>query len=277
MIRDLIDEFKRSISKVLVHEGGYVDHPLDPGGATNRGVTQRVYDAFRLAAKQVKRSVRLITEDEVFAIYRTRYWNLIKGDSLPPGVGYVVFDGAVNSGVKQSVLWLQRALGIRADGVVGPDTINATNDYPDHDRLIAKIIERREKFLRALKTFKTFGKGWISRINGVLAVGQAWAMGSVGPEIQFVVNGNAKARIEDAKSPPPKAVGDATTGVGGASVVISQATDQLSPFANIEFVAKVIAGLTVVGAVVTIGGIAYRVWANKKSKELNDALDIVPA
>lgn len=277
MIRELVDEYMRSVTKVLVHEGGYVNHPDDPGGATNKGVTQRVYDAFRKAANLVLRSVRQITEDEVFAIYRTRYWNLIKGDSLPPGVGYVVFDGAVNSGVKQSVLWLQRALGIRADGVVGPDTINATNDYPDHDRLIAKIIERREKFLRALKTFKTFGKGWMSRISGVLAVGQAWAMGSVGPEIQFVVNGNAKARIEDAKTPPPKAVGDATTGVGGASVVISQATDQLSPFANIDFVAKVIAGLTVAGAVVAVGGIAYRVWAKKKSDELNDALDIVPA
>lgn len=277
MIKELLDEFKRSVTKVLVHEGGYVNHKEDPGGATNKGVTQRVYDAFRLSAKQVKRSVKLITEDEIFAIYRTRYWNLIKGDSLPPGVGYVVFDGAVNSGVKQSVLWLQRALGIRADGVVGPDTINATNDYPDHDVLIRKIIDRREKFLRALTTFKTFGKGWLSRISGVLAVGQAWAMGSVGPEIQFVVNGNAKARIEDAKSPPSKAVGDASAGVGGASVVISQATEQLTPYTNIEFVAKAVAVLTIVGAAVTIGGFAYRAWASKKSKELNDALDIVPA
>lgn len=267
-----MNEFARSLAKVLVHEGGYVNHPKDPGGATNQGVTQRVYDAYRRSIKQPARSVREMTNAERDSIYRTRYWNLVKGDDLPPGVGYTVFDGAVNSGVGQSVKWLQRALGVVADGIIGSDTLTALVNHPDHDRLIAKIIELREKFLRALKTFSTFGKGWLSRIAGVKKVGQAWAMGSVGPEIQYVPNGNMKAYIEDAKSPPSKAVADASAGVGGASVLISQTTNELSPYAEIPFVAKAIATLTIAGLVVGLGGYAYRKWAEKRTRELAEAL-----
>lgn len=273
----MTNEFARSLQKVLVHEGGYVNHPKDPGGATNQGVTQRVYDAYRVSIKQAKRSVREMTNAERDNIYRTRYWNLIRGDDLPSGVSYVVFDGAVNSGVSQSVKWLQRALGVTADGIIGTDTLTAIVNHHDHDVLIAKIINLREKFLRALKTFSTFGKGWMARINGVLKVGQAWAMGSVGPEIQYVPNGNMKAYITDAKTAPSPAIGDASTGVGGASVLISQATNELSPYANFDFVAKIIAGLTVAGLVVGVAGVGYRIWAKRRTKELNDALGIVPA
>lgn len=272
----MIDEFARSLKYVLVHEGGYVNHPKDPGGATNQGVTQRVYDDFRKAAKKALRSVKEMLADERDAIYRTRYWNLIKGDALPSGISYVVFDGAVNSGVGQSVKWLQRALKIPADGVIGPQTIQAIETHPNHDAIVAEIIRLRERFLRALKTFKTFGKGWISRISGVKKVGQAWAMGDVGPAVQFVPMANAKAYISDAKQAPPKALGDASTGAGGITVTIAQATNELSPYANIEFVAKVLAGLTIAGVVVGVGGFVYREWAKRKQADLNDALGVAP-
>ncbi|CDZ67624.1 Secretion activator protein [Neorhizobium galegae bv. orientalis] len=268
-------EFEKSLAKVLVHEGGYVNHPDDPGGATNQGVTQRVYDDYRRSIDAKPQTVRLLSNGERDSIYRMRYWALIKGDSLPPGISYVVFDGAANSGPSQSVKWLQRALGVKADGLIGTETLNAVRAHPNHDALVAKIIALREKFLRALRTFKTFGKGWMSRIRGVLAVGQAWAMGDVGPEIVYVPGGEAKARIEDAKSAPPKAPGDLAAGGGTVGTVITQATDQLTPLSNIEFIAKAVAILTIVGVLVTAAGISYRWWAKRRGDELADALGTV--
>lgn len=265
-------EFNRALSKVLVHEGGYVNHPKDPGGATNQGVTQRVYDDYRRSIKQTPRPVKQLAASERDTIYRMRYWDLIKGDRLPPGVGYVVFDGAVNSGVSRSVRWLQRALGVNADGVLGPQTLLAIEDHPNHDALIAKIHDIRMAFLKALKTWKTFGKGWTRRVNDVLSVGQAWAMGDVGPAISYAPGGEAKALVEDAKKAPSTAPGDIGTGIGTSGTVITQAIDQLAPLKGIEFVAKVIAGLTAAGVLVAVGGIAYRQWAKRKADQLAEAL-----
>lgn len=271
-----VSEFNRSLAKVLVHEGGYVNHPRDPGGATNQGVTQRVYDDYRRSLGVKPQSVKLMAAGERDSIYRARYWALAKCDSLPAGVSYVVFDGAVNSGVSRSVKWLQRAVGVAADGVVGTETLNAVRAHPNHDALIAKIVGLRMRFLKALKTWKTFGKGWTRRLEGVLAVGQAWAMGDVGPEIAYVPGGEAKARVEDAKKAPPKAPGDIAVGGGTAGTVITQAIDQLTPFANLEFVAKVVAVLSVAGVVVAVGGMAYRTWAKRKTDALADALGAAP-
>lgn len=119
--------FDRALPHVLVHEGGKVDHPKDPGGRTNKGVTQRVYNAWRSKSNLPPRDVYLIADMEVAAIYRFQYWDAIMGDRLPEGVGYVVFDGAVNSGPKQSIKWLQRALSSlytgKVDGVMGALTL----------------------------------------------------------------------------------------------------------------------------------------------------------
>ncbi len=272
-----LDRFHRALERILVHEGGKVDHPKDPGGRTNKGVTQRVYNSWRTKSNLPIRDVYQISDNEVEAIYRFQYWEPIKGDAMPPGVDYVVLDGAVNSGVKQSAKWLQRALGGAAgavDGIVGSVTINAAQQAHDHDKLIAAIIDRREIFLRALKTFKTFGKGWLRRIASVEATGQAWAMGSVGPVVEYIPGADQKAVIEDAKAPPPKAPGDASIGVGGAGTVLPEAINQLTPFDSIGFVRNIIVGLTILGAVILIAGAAYRWWATRKSNELDDALDI---
>lgn len=275
-----MSEFQRALAKVLVHEGGYVNHPKDPGGATNFGITQKVYDTYRRSVGVRPQPVKQIATSERDAIYRARYWALVKGDSLPPGVSYVVFDGAVNSGVAQSVKWLQRAIGgVKVDGVIGQETLEAVRRLNDHDALVQKIIERRMTFLRALKTWKTFGKGWTRRLQGVLAVGQAWAMGSVGPDIEFVPDGNVKARVEDAKVAPSTAPGDAIAGGGTAGTILTQATEQLTPLSNISFVAKAVAVLTIAGVVLAMGGVAWRWWAKRKSEQLADALDnaAVPA
>lgn len=273
-----MSEFERSLAKVLVHEGGFSNHPKDPGGATMKGVTQRVYDSFRRSINQDTRSVKFITDLELQTIYRRQYWDLIKGDQLPAGVGYVVFDGAVNSGVGRSPKWLQRALqeaGLYSgpiDGVVGPGTIEAVAAHPDHDRLISRIAELRVAFLKALKTWPTFGKGWKARVDGVKAVGQAWASGSVAPAVSFFDGGNAKALESDAKKAPSKAPGDVAAGGGAITAALTQAREQLEPLSTIGNVGQILAYLAVAGLVVAVGGVAYRYWAKRKSDGLREAL-----
>lgn len=284
-VQSSANEFSRSLAKVLVHEGGYSNHAADPGGETMKGVTQRVYDEYRASIGAPVVPVKNISNTELQAIYKQRYWDIAKLDKLAPGVSYVVFDGNVNSGVSQSVKWLQRALqgmGLyhgAIDGVIGQGTILAAAGVNDNDMLVARIIERREAFLRSLKTFKTFGKGWLRRINDVKAVGQAWATGSVGPEVTYAAGGEAKAFLSSAKSAPVLAVADASTGSGigsgGLAATLQQVQDQLSPLSySSELIGKVVAVLIIVGAVLTIGGLAYRWYAKRKKDRLKDALDL---
>lgn len=280
----VVDRFHDALSRVLVHEGGNADHPRDPGGRTRKGVTQRVYNAWRTKSRLSIRDVFQASDTEITAIYRAQYWQPINGDQLPPGVAYVVFDGAVNSGTKQSAKWLQRALGFdksQVDGVIGSVTISATQQYPDHDELIARIIERREVFLRALKTFATFGKGWLRRIKNVKETGQAWAMGSVGPAVEYIPGADQKASIDDAKSPPSKSPGDLAAGGGGATTigggsldqVLNRAKEQLEPFVSFGWVKGIVVTIVIIGIVVTAAGFAYRWWADREAKKLADALD----
>ena len=105
--------FDKSLALVLVHEGGYVNHPKDPGGATNRGVTQAVYDAYRKTRGKAGQSVKFITDEEVNAIYKFQYWDRVQGDLLPAGLDYAVFDFAVNSGVGRASKYLQAVPDIR--------------------------------------------------------------------------------------------------------------------------------------------------------------------
>jgi lysozyme family protein len=270
--------YAQSLSAVLVYEGGYADHPKDPGGPTMKGVTQRVYDAYRLEHGKQKQPVRNITDAELAEIYRTNYWIAIKGDLLPEGVDFVVFDGAVNSGPKQSIKWLQRALGVQADGVLGQITLAALKLVKDNDLLIAKIIERRELFLRSLKTFSTFGKGWMTRINNVKAKGQAWATGSVGPAPIYSAGGSAKAVIEDVKKAPAKVGGDVAMGGGAAGgtvgATVQTLQDQLTPFSMAGgWITKLVIALAIISALLAIGGLAWRLYATYKQRKIDDATD----
>lgn len=273
------DEFPRSLAKVLKSEGGFSNHPKDPGGATMMGVTQRVYDAYRERLGGRHRSVRFIDTEELQDIYRSSYWNTARCDKLPAGVSYVVFDGNVNSGVKQSVTWLQRALGLKADGIVGPATIAAANDHPNHDQLIADILAIRLKFLKSLKTWPTFGKGWAARIADVKATGQAWATGADAPlpVARFAeVSPSHKAYASDIKEAPSPAVADAATGggiaSGGLAATLQQVQDQLTPLSySSDLVGKVVAGLVIVSALLTVGGLAYGFYARRKKARITEA------
>ncbi|MEJ1118915.1 glycoside hydrolase family 108 protein [Phyllobacterium sp. CCNWLW109] len=271
-------KFPAALAAVLVHEGGYSNQPSDPGGATMWGVTQRVYVNYRKSQGKKPQPVKQINSAERDAIYRNLYWSPIKGDKLPAGIDYVVFDGAVNSGTSQPVKWVQRALGNAyngvVDGVMGDLTLKAIQAVNDHDAFIAKILDRRLAFLKALKTWRTFGKGWGNRVAQVKKIGQAWASGSVGPVPVFVADMDAEAYLADAKTAPGKGPADAAQGGGVVSTVLAQATEQLTPLTNIDFVAKAVAALTIAGVVIFLGGFAYRYWSKKKEAELRDALDL---
>lgn len=268
--------FSDAMPRVLVHEGGKVDDPHDPGGRTNEGVIQRVYDGFRVRKGLPKRDVYLMTDAERDEIYRAQYWNAIKGDSLPVGVSYVVFDGAVNSGPKQSIKWLQRALGIAADGVIGEVTLAAVADDDDNDALITRICARRMAFLKALRTFARFGRGWTNRVDGVMAAGQAMASGSIAPPAHFFAGGNVKADIEDAKKAPPKGAADAAAGGGaGVGLALGGLKDQLEPYTSVSrYIEIAVIVLIVAAGTISVGALIYRVLAARKKAELTDALDV---
>jgi len=158
--------FEKSLDLVLVHEGGYVNHPADPGGATMKGVTQAVYDGYRKMQGRPKQSVRLIGEDELLAIYKFQYWDKVHGDMLPAGLDYAVFDFAVNSGVGRASKYLQAVLGVAQDGQIGVRTLGAIHNT---HWVINTLCDRRMSFLRNLRTFMTFGRGWTRRVQGVRA------------------------------------------------------------------------------------------------------------
>jgi lysozyme family protein len=158
------ENYAKSLAQVLKYEGGYVDHPKDPGGPTNKGITQAVYDAWRKAANQPTQSVRFITDLEVGAIYRQQYWDRISGDDLPAGVDFAVFDYAVNSGVSRAAKALQGVVGVTQDGQIGPATIAATKAY-----VAMAVTDQRLAFMKSLSIWSTFGKGWSARIADVKA------------------------------------------------------------------------------------------------------------
>lgn len=159
------DNFEACLSHVLQSEGGYVDHPSDPGGATNMGITIATLRTWR-GRSVTKADVKALTRAEAAAIYRKNYWDAVRGDDLPRGLDLVAFDAAVNSGVSRGAKWLQSALGVPADGKVGPKTIAAAN-AAHNDAVIDRACDLRLGFLRQLGTWKTFGKGWTRRVESV--------------------------------------------------------------------------------------------------------------
>lgn len=155
-------DFDLALAFVLDREGGYSDHPRDPGGRTNMGITQRV--ALHWGFNGQLKAIPMIW---VRRIYRSGYWDACRCDNLPDHpLRLVVFDAAVHSGPGQSIKWLQSELGVTVDGKLGPKTLGAvlTLSPGGLDRLALALIDRRLAFLKSLKTWRDFGRGWSSRI-----------------------------------------------------------------------------------------------------------------
>jgi lysozyme family protein len=160
--------FARCLSLVLKHEGGWADNPKDPGRATMKGVTIGTFRAY-VKPNATKDDLRKITNEQIATVYRRHYWDKVAGAELPDGIDYAVFDFAVNSGPDRAAKYLQKVAGVTQDGKIGPATIKATRD-----KLPAGVINRlcddRLTFLKRLKTWSTFGKGWSTRVKDVRSV-----------------------------------------------------------------------------------------------------------
>jgi|694.fasta_scaffold53543_3 lysozyme family protein len=162
-----MSRFEECLARVLKHEGGYVNDPLDSGGRTNLGVTQRVWEEF-VGHPVSEADMRALTPQKVAPMYKIKYWNPSYCAVLPKGLDYVVFDFAVNAGTGRSVKTLQSAIGCVSDGVIGPRTMAAINNANPKD-LITKFSDARADFYQGIVARKPdqtrFIKGWLNRVE----------------------------------------------------------------------------------------------------------------
>ena len=171
--------FDACLAKLLVHEGGYVNHPSDPGGMTNLGVTARVWEEW-VGHPVDEKQMRALTPALVAPLYRKKYWDACRANDLVPGLDYAVFDVAVNSGVGRAIKLLQSCVGATPDGGYGSITAALVKKAEQEDpiRLIELYCAKRLEFLESLKTFAVFGKGWSRRVAEVKADALAMAQGT---------------------------------------------------------------------------------------------------
>jgi len=195
--------FETALARVLRHEGGYSNHPSDPGGPTNLGITMATYARFKGREVSVA-EMRAMPLDDAKAIYRANYWNALRCDALPQGLDYALFDYGVNSGVARAAKVLQRLLGLPVTGRMSEALVsaacaaNATN-------LIAQLCDERLAFLKSLKTWPVFGAGWGRRVAEVRR--EALAM----------------AADEKPSAKPSVAAGAATIAAGAGAAAASHA------------------------------------------------------
>ena len=159
------ENWEMAFAAVLKHEGGYVNHPKDPGGMTNLGVTKRAWEEY-VGHEVDETTMRGLTPEMVKPFYKSRYWDRVKGDDLPSGVDYAAYDLAVNSGVGRAAKYLQEIAGVAADGIIGPMSLAAIKACPA-DEMVDALCGMRLDFLKRLPTWETFGKGWGRRVADV--------------------------------------------------------------------------------------------------------------
>lgn len=162
--------FMQALPVTLRFEGGWSNHESDPGGATMKGVTQAVYDAWRRESGLPNQPVRGITDDEVEAIYWSRYWTPAKCEALPWPASLCHFDAAVNHGIAGANKILQRAVGVAADGKIGPQTMGAVAALPT-PVLVGRMLWERmayyERIMLGKPSLRVFALGWLSRVNAL--------------------------------------------------------------------------------------------------------------
>ena len=155
-------DFERAFDLLITHEGGFGNHPDDPGGATMYGVTEVV-----ARAEGYIGPMRDLSLDFAKQVYRKRFWDACRCDQMPDVIRYPLFDAAVNSGPSQAIKWLQVAVGVKADGVIGPITQQTVNVLPAQVTR-QKMIGNRLRFMTNLNNWPSFSKGWARRIAAIL-------------------------------------------------------------------------------------------------------------
>ena len=155
--------FKKCLELVLKSEGGYIDHEKDPGGRTNLGVTQKVWEEW-LGHPVSEKDMKALTPEKVAPMYEMKYWRTSYCEKLPQGLNLLVFSMAVNAGSGRAVKLLQRCLGLVEDGIIGARTMAKIQECRVAD-LIDRYSATRKEFYEGLKLFPVFGKGWLNRVE----------------------------------------------------------------------------------------------------------------
>lgn len=262
--------YGQSLRWVLQHEGGYANLKADPGGATNKGVTQKTYDAYRRAIGAPVHDVRGIDDNEVEQIYREQYAKPVWFDRLPSGLDYALFDFAVNSGVSRAVKMLQGIVGVRQDGIMGNQTLAAVKKQ-DPVALSRALCDARLAFVRRLKTWKIFGRGWQRRIEQVARRACALAKDQDLPAHDALepLTGGQKAGGEQSLAGSIASSRRSKAAVaGGAGVVLSAVPEalELAQPAKEAFAFGKYAAF--IGMVITAAALAYIVWV--RSRDVRD-------
>lgn len=227
------------LAETLAYEGGWSDHPSDPGGATMKGITLAVFRRYRPGAS--KEQLRAISAADLERIYRDGYWGPVRGDDLPEGVDLTVFDYGVNSGPSRSAKDLQRVVGATVDGKIGPATIALVKASAPR-AVIKAHCARRLGFVQSLAIWNTFGKGWARRIAGIEAISLSW----VSTKAQL------EADAKQARSTAAAQIGSAAgTGVVGT-------VDQTNHLSGLPI------GLVVAAFVIVAGILAIRIVINNQ-------------
>lgn len=246
--------FSRALAATLRFEGGYANHPADPGGATNMGITRAVLADWRGVAVTAD-DVRAMPRAEATAIYRRRYWEMVNCDRLPEGIDLAVFDYAVNSGVDRASRALQAVLDVPVDGIIGRATVEAA-ERADGARVIVALCNQRRGFLRRLRIFTTFGRGWLRRVAAVEALALTMA--------PAIVTKPATPTMENAPMPDTKSLLESRTVwanvVGLAALAVSLFGFDASSIDQGALVDSVLKGIAGVSFVVST---IFRVKATK--------------
>jgi lysozyme family protein len=251
--------YPESIRRLLASEGGYVNHPSDPGGPTNFGITLGDYRKY-VKADATAADVRAMKVDEAKAIYREKYWGAIRCDELPAGVNYCLFDYAVNSGTGRAPKVLQRVLGVAVTGRVDDATLAAVRRQ-DARALIQAICDERMRFLQGLKTWPVFGKGWSKRVTEVrnAALGMAAGKSSVSTPIREAPATNAPGKgvvpVNDA----------ARKGTAGGAIATGGVTAQQSAANGGDWITSAI--IIVAAIAIAAGVFAFWHWRQKRRQE----------
>lgn len=161
----MLSNWDNAFKLMLKSEGGFVNHPSDPGGMTNLGVTKATWENW-VGRESDEAEMRGLTPEKVEPLYKNKYFDAVRGDELPMGLDYLMFDFAVNAGAGRAIKTLQTAVGVTPDGGFGPMTMAAVQAV-DPVELIERFSQAKEDFYRSLNTFSTFGKGWLNRVADV--------------------------------------------------------------------------------------------------------------
>ncbi len=252
--------YEAALARLLAHEGGYTNHPSDPGGPTNFGITIRDYRQY-VKASATAADVKMMALDEAERIYRAKYWDAQRCDDLPAGIDNAIFDYGVNSGIGRSGKVLRRCLDLSEDTSLVSDRVVAAAIQADAAELVAAICDERLRFLRSLRTWSVFGKGWGRRVAEVKAFSLSLATGTPAAKAAKTTKKTKGAGASTGKAVVPVAKA-AQRGSSGAIAAVGIATAHQAHQSG----SSVTAVATIVIAAVALTIVVWLLWHWRQAK-----------